>query len=64
MFPVEEEGIPDDFPGQKVNIKELDDVLMRDVGNKIKESKKFVRFIYFFIIQTRYNDFTPCYSLY
>ena len=58
MFPVEEEGIPDDFPGQKVNIKELDDVLMRDVGNKIKESKKFVRFA--FVIQTRYFSFTQC----
>ena len=46
MFLVEEEGIPDDFPGQKVNIKELDDVLMRDVGNKIKESKKFVIFTF------------------
>ncbi|KAK2170227.1 hypothetical protein NP493_1134g01036 [Ridgeia piscesae] len=38
---MEEEGIADDFPGQKVNIKELDDVLIRDVGNKIKESGKW-----------------------
>ena len=34
----------DDFPGQKVNMKELDDVLIRDVGNKIRDSGKYVLF--------------------
>ncbi|KAI0224680.1 putative IQ motif and ankyrin repeat domain-containing protein [Lamellibrachia satsuma] len=38
---MEEEGIVDDFPGQKVNMKELDDVLIRDVGNKIRDSGKW-----------------------
>ncbi|GFS01429.1 hypothetical protein ElyMa_004580900 [Elysia marginata] len=31
----------DDTPGLKVNIKELDDVLLRDVGNRIKDSGKW-----------------------
>ena len=30
------------MPGLKVTIKELDDVLMRDVGNRIQESGKYV----------------------
>ena len=30
----------EDLPGVKVHIKELDDVLLRDVGNKILESGK------------------------
>ena len=29
-----------DFPGLKVSIRELDDVLLRDVGNRIKDSEK------------------------
>ncbi|XP_013396876.1 putative IQ motif and ankyrin repeat domain-containing protein [Lingula anatina] len=38
----EKEGMAEeDLPGIKVNIKELDDVLLRDVGNKIKESGKW-----------------------
>lgn len=32
---------PDDLPGLKVLVKELDDVLFRDVGNKIKDSGKW-----------------------
>lgn len=31
----------EDLPGLKVHIKELDDVLLRDVGNRIKESGKW-----------------------
>ncbi|RUS72886.1 hypothetical protein EGW08_019346 [Elysia chlorotica] len=31
----------DDSPGVKVNIKELDDVLLRDIGNRIKDSEKW-----------------------
>ena len=30
----------DDAPGLRVLIKELDDVLLRDVGNKIQDSGK------------------------
>ena len=30
----------DDLPGVKVTIRELDDVLMRDVGNRISDSGK------------------------
>lgn len=30
----------DDLPGLKVSVRELDDVLMRDVGNRIKDSGK------------------------
>ena len=29
-----------ELPGVKVNIKELDDVLLRDVGDRIKDSGK------------------------
>lgn len=29
-----------ELPGIKINIKELDDVLLRDVGNKIADSGK------------------------
>lgn len=37
-----EEGADlDDLPGLKVTMKELDDVLMRDVGNRIKDSGKW-----------------------
>ncbi|CAH1774100.1 unnamed protein product [Owenia fusiformis] len=31
----------DDLPGLKVTVRELDDVLVRDVGNKIKDSGKW-----------------------
>ncbi|CAD5125234.1 DgyrCDS13477 [Dimorphilus gyrociliatus] len=31
----------EELPGLKVNIRELDDVLLRDVGNRIKESGKW-----------------------
>ncbi len=33
-------GDADDMPGLKVLVRELDDVLLRDVGNRIKESGK------------------------
>jgi hypothetical protein len=33
-------GTDDEMPGLKVMVKELDDVLFRDVGNKIKDSGK------------------------
>lgn len=32
----------EDLPGLKVMVKELDDVLFRDVGNRIAESGKLV----------------------
>jgi hypothetical protein len=32
--------VGDDLPGQRVFVRELDDVLFRDVGNKIKDSGK------------------------
>ncbi|KAJ8305740.1 hypothetical protein KUTeg_016285 [Tegillarca granosa] len=31
----------EELPGVKVNIRELDDVLLRDVGNKIKDSGRW-----------------------
>ncbi|KAJ8306023.1 hypothetical protein KUTeg_016568 [Tegillarca granosa] len=31
----------EELPGVKVNIRELDDVLLRDVGNKIKDSGRY-----------------------
>ncbi|KAK3800105.1 hypothetical protein RRG08_015071 [Elysia crispata] len=37
----EDGALADDTPGLKVNIKELDDVLLRDVGNRIKDSEKW-----------------------
>ena len=30
------------LPGEKVTVKELDDVLLRDVGNKLKTNPKYV----------------------
>jgi hypothetical protein len=30
----------ENLPGLQIMIKELDDVLLRDVGNKIKDSEK------------------------
>ena len=35
-----EDNEENDLPGNKVNIRELDDVLMRDIGNRIKDSGK------------------------
>ncbi|XP_078485832.1 IQ motif and ankyrin repeat domain-containing protein 1-like [Ciona intestinalis] len=35
------DGKDDDLPGVKCNIRELDEVLMRDVGNRIKSSGKW-----------------------
>ena len=35
-----ETGDGDDLPGLKVIVRELDDVLFRDVGNKIRDSGK------------------------
>lgn len=31
----------DDLPGLKITVRELDDVILRDVGNKIKDSGKW-----------------------
>lgn len=36
-----EEMDEDDLPGLKVTVRELDDVLLRDVGNRIKDSGKW-----------------------
>ncbi|KAL3869152.1 hypothetical protein ACJMK2_041866 [Sinanodonta woodiana] len=35
------DGAEEDLPGLKVQVRELDDVLFRDVGNKIKDSGKW-----------------------
>ena len=35
-----ESGDGDDLPGLKVMVRELDDVLLRDIGNKIHDSGK------------------------
>ncbi len=40
LFLPAETGDVDDMPGLKVMVRELDDVLLRDVGNRIKESGK------------------------
>ena len=40
FFCILDGALADDTPGLKVNIKELDDVLLRDVGNRIKDSEK------------------------
>ncbi|GFN81375.1 fam83h antisense RNA 1 (head to head) [Plakobranchus ocellatus] len=37
----EDTAVEDDSPGLKVPVKELDDVLFRDVGNRIKDSGKW-----------------------
>ncbi len=37
-----ESGEDEDLPGLKVMVRELDDVLFRDVGNKIRDSGKYV----------------------
>ena len=42
FHPSEAAGEKEDVPGIKVNIRELDDVLLRDVGNRIADSKKYV----------------------
>lgn len=40
-FPITDaDGIDDDGPGVKILVKDLDDVLVRDVGNRIKDSGK------------------------
>lgn len=36
------EDSSDDFSDVTINIRELDDVLMKDVGNKIADSGKYV----------------------
>ena len=37
---VDENEVDELMPGLKVLVRELDDVLLRDVGNRIKESGK------------------------
>ena len=37
----------DDLPGLKIAVRELDDVLLRDVGDRIKDSGKYVSFLFY-----------------
>ena len=37
----------DDLPGLKIAVRELDDVLLRDVGDRIKDSGKYVCFLFY-----------------